>query len=759
MSYKPLLQKIDIEMRNNLGEFIVKLCETVFLSKKFDNATAGIRTEYNEIIEKLFEDILNNDNIDETIFQLRLIINSKQNNLLTEENASGLLLVLGAIYAATSKQFEVQKNTSIDYKTICGKILETFNNTDVIKCVICFLPEDENLINIICKKLYTMSLSSIEIMEIINPVLQLLWDNDDYNKMELLCSSCKILDTVTVNKDIFEIYGSFAVGRKYFAKKQYKDAETAIENIIKKESFAEINEIQKVLPWVYYDAALYRAWDIKNQEGETKVKSISYCQNMLDKAKCSCAVLDESSKEKIINFIDWEKEFLEMENGVSAEEDINKALTDIEKRTKSKEHYKKAFSYFWGIWEKYKTSWDDEAWKKFKKSDIVDHVWCMIKTLAYHNTTIDIDSDRQVSVDEVIECILKLYDREMGKDSQKQLHEYRAVMEYIKKLHSSEKSEDINIKVEIKLLIALLRALELLHAAGIRDCSQYCIYYYTTLPNLKYILSDEDEKSECKYRLPMFHVEHMNDPEEGCIVRDIFLKKPKYAWLTKTAQESRTIYDESYVFIKSFFSNTKNSITDVSMKEFLPMWEMYAKKATGCCVVIDPKTFSGDMRLRKVYYLNEDSELVKNESDLNKDEKLIECYLEYFKKAFEDLLDTVDQCNLKTDEMLLKVLNTILERVAYIFKRETYQYENEVRLIKYLDVESNEELDTINIISGETPKAYVYHNSQTYIKEIIMGPKVINPNDFLTFIHKQGRKMWKDTPGHISISKSNLQYR
>ena len=92
-----------------------------------------------------------------------------------------------------------------------------------------------------------------------------------------------------------------------------------------------------------------------------------------------------------------------------------------------------------------------------------------------------------------------------------------------------------------------------------------------------------------------------------------------------------------------------------------------------------------------------------------------------------------------------------------MFKDQSYKHENEVRLIVS---KANNDFDDINVIGGSVPKIFLYNDCQTYIKEIILGTKIENPENYVPFIYKQGKKMWKDyEPTQIKVTKSAIQYK
>ena len=66
----------------------------------------------------------------------------------------------------------------------------------------------------------------------------------------------------------------------------------------------------------------------------------------------------------------------------------------------------------------------------------------------------------------------------------------------------------------------------------------------------------------------------------------------------------------------------------------------------------------------------------------------------------------------------------------------------------------------MKVISGSIPKIYIYNDSKTYINEVILGAKIENPEDYVSFIYKQGNKMWKDDKqSQIKVTQSTIQYR
>lgn len=306
-------------------------------------------------------------------------------------------------------------------------------------------------------------------------------------------------------------------------------------------------------------------------------------------------------------------------------------------------------------------------------------------------------------------------------------------------------------------------AYEIKHMAKLRDVSQYDILYYTKMEHLKLLLEDE-EPEYCKYRMPMFHVNHMNDPQEGKMIRQ-FLYCEDNLFCTADADNNsstfRRRFDEEYTFLKSFFSYHKDP-KEGETREFLPMWVQYGDNAQGCCVILNEKTFENCNLYRILYVSNE----------LCCDNPEINLYLQWFAYTYREIADLcrnelLDKAADKTGEFsesakecldgITNLINGIISQIIYLFKHKSYEHENEVRLIYS---KADKQYKDIKTISGSVPKTYIYTNEQTYIDEIILGARLKNPADYLPFIFMHGQNMWQDERDkQIKVTLSNIQYR
>ncbi len=326
--------------------------------------------------------------------------------------------------------------------------------------------------------------------------------------------------------------------------------------------------------------------------------------------------------------------------------------------------------------------------------------------------------------------------------------DYYKIFEFVLKDSFLKDNNDFQNSICECLLFALLDAQEIMHISKIRDPEQYDIVYYTKLNNLKLLL--EDEEDTVKYRMPLFHAYHMNDPQEGRVLYD-------YLSLDETSSKTdrKIVYEENYVFLKSFFLYPKKNGNSY-LKEFLPMWVQYGDEAKGCCVVLNSKTFE-ESTLRKITYLSDEWRC-----DDEKMNVLLKDFRGFYSETFKICrkIELLTENNPSAKNCIFKIqsiLKYIVSQIAYLFKCDSYKHENEVRLIKTL---SEYDLSKAKSVSGDIPKVYVYSDIQTFIDEIILGSKVENPEDYIPFFYIQGRKMWKEqSKTRIKISHSVIQYR
>ncbi len=351
--------------------------------------------------------------------------------------------------------------------------------------------------------------------------------------------------------------------------------------------------------------------------------------------------------------------------------------------------------------------------------------------------------------DDTINKVIKILDDVRGHNDFFHLKEFESIVDFIDDNLFIKNHPEIRVKIYSNLIIMMGCADLILRKSKIWDVSKYTVLYYTGVNNLRYLL--EDEKEDIKYRLPIFHANHMNDPEEGKILKNILNEYVPRPIKENSEASKREKYNENYVFFKSFFVSE-------NFNEFLPMWVQYGDDAKGVCVLLDSSTFN-KVDLHRINYINDYGKCVNNDE--------IDELIEDYKKAYKEIIEFCD-CDLEEyedDEMkeefkekIEELLEYINSRIIYLFKHESYMHEKEARIIVS---KKSSELDDVKTISGEVPKLYVYSDYQAYIDEIILGSKMEVPDDFVPFIHYHGRKMWEnnDKKKQITVSNSSIQYR
>lgn len=358
---------------------------------------------------------------------------------------------------------------------------------------------------------------------------------------------------------------------------------------------------------------------------------------------------------------------------------------------------------------------------------------------------LSLNSEKFGMVKQIIEQLFEKYDYKIPQC-------YREIISFMHSEMEKLQHEIEYNQIYINLLKLSFYSQEIWHKTKIQDTSQYDILYYTKINNLKLLLEDE-RLSKCKYRMQLFHVYHMNDPQEGKILLSLLDKAGKIKTDANEKQRDRIQYEEKHIYLKSFFCYPKTKDMDNDVKEFLPMWVQYGDDAEGCCVILNNKTFK-KKSLRKVIYLSDSGKCEDSEiGDLL--ENLINSYKQLI-CICNNLIDkkTVDaEFGMNVENLMTNLISQIL----YVFKHESYKHENEARLIENRTYEDS--VDDLKVISGNVPKVFVYDNQQTYIEEIILGARVKNPEDYIPYIYKQGKKMWEGSEKQIKITQSSIQYR
>lgn len=245
-----------------------------------------------------------------------------------------------------------------------------------------------------------------------------------------------------------------------------------------------------------------------------------------------------------------------------------------------------------------------------------------------------------------------------------------------------------------------------------------CVTHYTSLSVLKKLIL-----KETKFRISEGNF--MNDPYEGQAFFDFLEFRNKNITPFKNFSPKP--------FIGSFVSKDKN--------DDLNMWRFYGKEegveAKGCAITLSAQEFieainnflteekeearqekEGDISFYRVTYLtNEATEFYIPDSDKSED----------LKKLMTELKSKVNSYNGDNRTTLEIYLNNI----AFLFKRDAYKNENEVRLVmKGIGFKKEYETDIT------PPRVYIdLVPIKKIVKKITLGPKVDKLNEWSSVFH------------------------
>ena len=317
--------------------------------------------------------------------------------------------------------------------------------------------------------------------------------------------------------------------------------------------------------------------------------------------------------------------------------------------------------------------------------------------------------------------------------------------------------------------------------------------HYTKGSTLQIMLDQERTDKEdfsVSGKTRLYNANYMNDPEEGIVIEKIL------------GLDRRDILEPSSWFLMSFTNKTDD----------LAMWSQYGDDAKGVCLVLREDDFSRFTSFNDVSWRKEAIPLVETMSkiestlsydlkgspnELNnikptvavKDEekrsksakkenvpKGDSDYLyriAYVKNIGEDIeLEQTELFSKSEIEDLAKMLNSLkkkldsgskvteknyqdaiaecIEEIRYLFKSVDYKYENELRILRYSNLDPSNKEIKIDKTSG-VGKLYVERKNSIQIGEIIFGPKFPNP-EYVTPLLKLLDK-------EIKYKKSTIKFR
>nr|WP_282185260.1 DUF2971 domain-containing protein [Streptococcus oralis] len=352
---------------------------------------------------------------------------------------------------------------------------------------------------------------------------------------------------------------------------------------------------------------------------------------------------------------------------------------------------------------------------------------------------------------------------------------------------------------ELKNLLSIYQLVQKIkYQLGLKDKdkNQVLKFGHYTKGNTLQIMLDQEENEKKKSifsvsgKTRSYNANYMNDPEEGIVIEQIL------------SLDRRDVLEPSSWFLMSFTNKTDD----------LAMWSQYGDDAKGFCLVLREDDFSRFTSFNDVSWRKESIPLVEtmnkiestlaydlkgspnelnnikptvaieNEEKRSKSEKKENVpkgnrdYLyriayvknigenieleqtELFDKSeIEDLAEMLNSLKEKldsgskfTEENYQDAIAECIEEIRYLFKSVDYKYENELRILRYANLDPSNDKIKIDNTSG-IGKLYVERENPIQIEEVIFGPKFPNP-EYITPLLKLLDK-------EIKYKKSTIKFR
>ena len=351
--------------------------------------------------------------------------------------------------------------------------------------------------------------------------------------------------------------------------------------------------------------------------------------------------------------------------------------------------------------------------------------------------------------------------------------------------HYGEDSKKINKLIKIYTLVQQIK-----YELGLKveDKNRNLKFgHYTSGEALQSILGKEDKAPfSISGKTRLNNANYMNDPEEGVILEDIL------------KLEKRNPLEPSSWFLTSFTSKTDD----------LAMWSQYGNNAEGVCIVLNENDFARYHSLSDLPWYQKNSDIkishkmnssiefqnnissnepnkemttrstdnTQNSEDkhstpnTDKDYLYRVAYVHYSDEQFNieetELFTSEEVTRLKGllvdlkselrdyknpgDPFYKKAISDCVEEIRYLFKSVDYKYEEELRILQYSNLNSDNEKIKIDY-SPEFGKLYLERKNSIQIGEVIFGPKFPNP-EYVT-------PLLKLLDGNIDYKKSTIKFR
>ena len=135
--------------------------------------------------------------------------------------------------------------------------------------------------------------------------------------------------------------------------------------------------------------------------------------------------------------------------------------------------------------------------------------------------------------------------------------------------------------------------------------------------------------------------------------------------------------------------------------------------------------------------------------------KDVTAYIEAIRKIYLQILKMIDNCTEKINDDVQTVVDSILNRVQYLIKKDDYKGEEEVRIF-FIREGKEKDIKATEFVEGGIPRLYLQLKVSTQIKEIIFGPKIGNGYDKVPYIYWKLQNMRGQN--YVSVSQSSIEY-
>ena len=354
---------------------------------------------------------------------------------------------------------------------------------------------------------------------------------------------------------------------------------------------------------------------------------------------------------------------------------------------------------------------------------------------------------------------------------------------------------------ELKNLLSIYQLVQKIkYQLGLKDEDKNQVLkfgHYTKGSTLQIMLDqEENEKKKSTFSVSgktrLYNANYMNDPEEGIVIEQIL------------GLDRRDVLEPSSWFLMSFTNKTDD----------LAMWSQYGDDAKGVCLVLREDDFSrftsfNDVSWRqeknflefsdKMYLLKselnsgfeksifrsesensvdtvndegtepnaveKDSDSKKNSDylyriayvrhteenlKLERTELFEKSEIEELEKLLNSLKEKLDIGSKITEKNYQDAISECIEEIRYLFKSVDYKYENELRILRYANLDPSNKEIKIDKTSG-IGKLYVERENSIKIDEVIFGPKFPNPEYVTPLLKLLDKK--------INYKKSTIKFR